>query len=176
MRFMTTNLRLRIKTGEHEFEAEGPLEAIQPHVATFLRIIGREEKASENPAPPQAGDRSSLPDLKQLLRVDNNIVSMNASSGTLDRDILVILLGQQQLRGNAAVAGTEIMAGLRGSGYTINRADHILKRFASAGDVVTTGKRRRRRYRLTTDGAAKALKIARTLTPVEPEESLAGNG
>jgi hypothetical protein len=88
----------------------------------------------------------------------------------------VILLGQQQLRGNAAVAGTEIMAGLRGSGYTINRADHILKRFAAAGDVVATGKRRRRRYRLTTDGAGKALKIAWILAPSEPEENPAGKG
>jgi hypothetical protein len=173
---MTTNVRLRIKTGEHEFEAEGPLEAIQSHVTTFLRIIGHEENPTEEPALSPAGNRPSLPDLKQFLRVEDNIVSVSITSGALDRDILVLLLGQQQLRGNVAVAGTEIMAGLRGSGYTISRADHILKRFASTGDIVATGKRRRRRYRLTTDGVGKAIKIAWTLAPSQPKENPTSNG
>jgi len=172
---MTANLRLRIKTGEHEFEAEGPSELIQPHITTFLRIIGREEKPAEEPTAPPASIRPSLPDWNQFLRVENNIVSMNATSGALDRDILLLLLGQQQLRGNTAVAGTEIMSGLRGSGHTIGRADHILKRFASSGDIVATGKRRRRRYRLTTDGVEKALKIAWTLAPPEPNETPTSN-
>jgi hypothetical protein len=167
---MTTNLKLRIKTGEHEFEAEGPSEVIQSYITTFLRIIGREEKPVEEPIATLASIRPLLPDWSQFLRVENNIVSMNATSGALDRDILLLLLGQQQLRGNTAVAGTEIMAGLRGSGHTISRADHILKRFASSGDIVATGKRRRRRYRLTTDGAEKALKIAWTLASAETSE------
>jgi hypothetical protein len=165
---MTTNLRLRIKTGEHEFEAEGPIEAIQSHVTTFLRIIGREEQPAEKPATTPASNPASLPDLNRFLRLDDNLVSMSATSGSLDRDILLLLLGQQQLRGNDAVAGTEIMAGLRNSGYSISRADHILKRFASSGDIVATGKRRRRRYRLTTDGVGKALAIAWTLAPSDP--------
>jgi hypothetical protein len=173
---MTTNVRLRIKTGEHEFEAEGPLEAIQSHVTTFLRIIGREEKPTEKPALSQAINRPALPDLQQFLQIENNIVSMSTTSGALDQDILVLLLGQQQLRGNTAVAGTEIMAGLRGSGYTISRDDHILKRFAATGDIVATGKRRRRRYRLTTDGVAKALKVSWSLAPSEPKENPASNG
>jgi len=61
------------------------------------------------------------------------------------------LLGQQQLFGNAAIAGREIMDGLRASGHRMLRADHILKRHAGAGHIVVTGKRRCRRYRLTTD-------------------------
>jgi hypothetical protein len=173
---MTTNVRLRIKTGGHEFEAESPIEAIQSHVTTFLRIIGREEKPAEEPALSPASNLPSSADLEEFLRIENNIVSMSTTSGALDRYILVLLLGQEQLRGNAAVAGTEIMAGLRGSWYTINRADHILKRFASTGDIVATGKRRRRRYRLTTDGAGKALKIAWTLDTSEPKENPTRNG
>ena len=46
--------------------------------------------------------------------------------------VLVLLLGQQQLHRNTAVAGTEIMDGLRASGHGINRADFILKRVLSA--------------------------------------------
>ena len=78
-------------------------------------------------------------------------------------------MGQQQLLGNAAIAGKEIMDGLRASGHRILRADHILKRHAGAGHIVVTGKRRCRRYRLTTDRIDKASKIARRLVSSIPQ-------
>jgi hypothetical protein len=49
---------------------------------------------------------------------------------------------------------------LRASGHQIRRTDHILKRYISSCDIVVTGKYRSRRYRLTTDGTAKALRAA----------------
>jgi DNA-binding PadR family transcriptional regulator len=49
-------------------------------------------------------------------------------------------------------------------------ADAILKRHADAGFVVTTGKRKRRRYRLTKDGVEKAHAIASALAGSLPQE------
>jgi hypothetical protein len=70
---------------------------------------------------------------------------------------------------SAAVAGNERMEGLRASGHRIPRADHILKRNAGTGHIVVTGKRRRRRYRLTTDGLERASNIARRLASLSPQ-------
>jgi len=60
----------------------------------------------------------------------------------LGEDVLLKLLGRQQLLGDAAIAGSEIMEGLRASGHRIPRADHILKHPSGTG--LATGKRRRR--------------------------------
>ena len=62
------------------------------------------------------------------------------------------------------------MDGVRASGKTVGRSDTILKRHAAAGFVVTTGKRKRRRYRLTKDGVEKAQAIASALAGSLPQE------
>ena len=138
-------------------------------MVNFMRIMGHEEPVvvhaeevlAESPPLPVAA--APPPDMSELLHVDGSIVSLSALSGSLEKDVLVLMLGQQRLRNNNAIGGTEIMAGLRASGHRIGRADHILNRYVRIGDIVVTGKRRRRRYRLTTDGVAKALKIAMAL-------------
>jgi hypothetical protein len=166
-----TTLKIKIKVGDNEFEAEGPPDAVQAQLLTFVRLVGREEKAEEKPARPIESP-SQPPLINKIARVDGKVVSLKVKIESPGDAVLVLLLGQQQLRRNTAVAGTEIMDGLRASGHGINRADFILKRYASSGDIVATGKRRRRRYRLTTDGVEKAQKIVRTLAaalpPVEP--------
>jgi hypothetical protein len=164
-----TTLRIRIKTGESEFEAEGMAEDVNPQILTFLRLLGREDLAGSKPSSSISTPVSSrLVEVSKLMEVAGRTVSLNDSSGSLDEDVLLLLLGQQQLLGNAAVAGREIMGGLRASGHSIMRADHILKRYAGTGHIVVTGKRRRRRYRLSTDGLDKASKIARRLASSIP--------
>jgi hypothetical protein len=160
-----TTLRIRIKTGEYEFEAEGQADDVNAQIVTFLRLLGRDDlTGSKLSAAASVQSQAILKeDVNKLMDVSGKMVSLNASSGSLAEDVLLLLLGQQQLRGSVAVAGNEIMEGLRASGHMIPRADHILKRHAGAGHIVTTGKRRRRRYRLTTDGIDKAAKIARRL-------------
>src|SRR5580765_6429527 len=94
----------------------------------------------------------SLPDVISICVWNCSLygIRVNAGSGPLVEDVLLLLLGQQKLRGNASIAGNQIMEGLRASGHQIRRADYIMNRHASLGNVVATGKRRRRRYRLTT--------------------------
>jgi hypothetical protein len=166
----TDSMKIRIKIGDNEFDAEGQPDAIQAQMANFMRLMGHEEPAAVHTAemlqespPLPAASEPPPPVMSELLHVDGSIVSLSALSGSLEKDVLVLMLGQQQLRNNNAIGGTEIMAGLRASGHHIDRADHILNRYVRIGDIVVTGKRRRRRYRLTTDGVAKALKIAMAL-------------
>jgi len=161
-------LRIRIKTGGHEFEAEGPPAEVHLEAVRFAQIIGAEEK----PAPAiQSPPEQPAPAIGKIARVNGRVVSLRVASESLHQAVLVLLLGQQQLRNNAAVAGAEIMDGLRASGHTVGRADNILKRHAAAGNVVATGKRKRLRYRLTKDGVEKAQAIAAALASSLPQES-----
>ena len=163
-----TTLRIKIKIGDNEFEADGAPDDVQAQVALFTRLLGHkpEPAAAESiPPPPSA--------ISQIAHVAGKVVSLNVDSESLENAVLVLLLGQRELRGNPLVAGTEIMAGLRSSGHVVERADHILKRHAMTGHIVSTGRRRQRRYRLTTDGVEKARKIALELAASVPQEGKA---
>src|SRR3954447_9601862 len=103
-----TTLSIRIKTGESEFEAEGTAEDVKPQILTFLRLLGREDLASSKPSSSTSTPAPSrLGEVSNLMEVAGRTVSLNGSSGSLDEDVLLLLLGQQQLLGNAAVAGRE---------------------------------------------------------------------
>jgi hypothetical protein len=164
-------LKMKIKTGEHEFEADGPPDAVHAGLATFARIIGAEEKADEKEvAPVPAAAVPEAPAIGKIARINGGVVSLKVAPESSQSAVLLLLLGQQQLRNNIAVAGAQIMDGLRASGKTVGRSDTILKRHAAAGFVVTTGKRKRRRYRLTKDGVEKAQAIASALAGSLPQE------
>jgi hypothetical protein len=127
-----SELRIRMKFGDHEFEAEGLADA-----------------------------------LERIMRVRGRILSLSVTA-TAAEAVLVILLGQRNLRQNDSVSGTEIMRGLRDSGIRIPRADTILTKHAGTGSVVAMGERRRRRYRLSSLGVEKAQQIARSLIALVP--------
>jgi len=162
MEDVAETLRIRIQIGENRFDGEGSPTAIQAQMRNFMRLMGHdapavnmEERTENASGAPVVPDPPQL-DIRELLRIDGNVVALSAKSESLERDVLVLLLGQQQFRNNNAIGGTEIMAGMRASGHQVSRADYILNRYIRMGDIVVTGKRRRRRYRLTTDGIAKA--------------------
>jgi hypothetical protein len=64
---------------------------------------------------------------------------------------------------NDSVTGGEILHGLRLTGRTANRVDYQLDKMTTAGDVITIGVGRARRYRLTNQGMGKARELARSL-------------
>jgi len=170
-----TTLKVRMKIGKNHFEADGPTEAVQAQADTFVRLVSAREQVegksstkheSKTPGKPETTAPPASPaplDLNRILRFDGRIVICTVPVQPLDSAVLLLLLGQQRLRGNNAVTGSEIMNGLRDSGHVVERADHVLKRHASAGNVVVTGKHRLRRYRLSTDGVVAAQRIATTV-------------
>ena len=153
-------LRIRIKFGEYEFEGEGPNELVQAELAAFKKLLPNEEKgisiSERNPAVPQAS-------IRKALRVNGRVVSMGVRSESVEDALLVLLLGQKQLRNNDRVTGAEIMDGVRASGHRVNRVDHLLNRHVRDGSITATGRRRARRYRLTNRGIQKAQEIVELL-------------
>ena len=160
-----SDLRLKIKFGEHEFEAEGTAETVQAQFVAFKQLVVPQAEGGLSLATDTAVDPSGPPPFHKMVRVSDRIASLTVPAKTEDA-VLLVLLAQKQFRNNDAVTGGEIMDGLRASGVRVPRADYILARHARDGNVVRVGEGRKRRYRLTDRGADRALQIVRHLAPL----------
>jgi hypothetical protein len=173
--------KLKIRVGDHEFEAEGPVEVVQAQFAEFrdlLNSIPTKPKEPEPPAAPLSDDPvvdniTKLPalphlPLEKILKVEGRKVSLTAQCETVDEAVLLILLGQMEFRANQEVTGAEIMDGLKQSGWVLDRVDKTLDKLSREGNVHTMGVHRGRRYRLTNLGKRTALGVADELLKTVP--------
>ena len=160
--------KVRIKLGEHEFEAEGPVEAIRTQLDVFKQLIAP-PKPAETPVQPPAVP--PLP-LDKIMKHSRDVVSISISTD-LDDAVLLMLLGQRHFRRNDIVSGSQIMNGLRQSGLDVPRVDMVLNKHARHGNIIATGIRRTRRYQLSVTGLQRAQQIARKLIPPDPKPSTA---
>jgi hypothetical protein len=165
--------RLKMKIGEHEFDAQGPTEVVDRRLADFKKLVelalasqtAAVSKPTEKPSP-DAGktpDNQGADPLAKIMRVEERIVSLTVRAQSPTDAVLLILLGQRQFRQNDAVTGMEVNQGLTVSGQTVGRVDRVLDRAAAAGHVIVIGQHRGRRYRLTNSGLARAGDIANAL-------------
>lgn len=167
-----TDHRLKIKIGEHEFEASGSVETVQSQFETFAELIKTmasisKEKEDEE-KPPSNDPNSNQLTLDKIMRTDGRVVSLTIQAAVREA-ILLIMLGQREFRSNELSAGTEIMDGLRQSGHgAVGRIDGTLNRLSAEGLVITTGEHRGRRYRLTNTGIAAARQIAEEMIATVP--------
>jgi len=172
---MMSELSVKIKVGENTFEATGPADAVQIQVQAFARMIGSLSLETPPPietSPPikeelKPSSVSEKLELDRIMQISERTVSLRVAP-KVDDAVLLILLGQRHYRRDEAVAGSDIMNGLRDSDLEVLRVDSNLKRHAASGMVVATGRRRLRRYRLSTDGLNRAEKIARELISQNP--------
>ena len=172
--------RLKIKIGEHEFEAEGPTEVVQSQFEIFKELVARAPVAPEklernDPAPSDepmngsaAARTTSQLDLEKIMRADGRTISLTVVAQSATEAVLLLMLGQRQFRSNDSVTGGELAQGLRESGYPNVRSDYITDRLAREGAVITIGERRSRRYRMTNLGVTRAQDIARNLIALVP--------
>lgn len=163
--------KLKIKIGEHEFEAEGPVEVVQAQFTAFRELIATIPAAAATPAPnviPTVSPELPHLPIEKILKVEGRMVSLTAKCETIDEAVLLVLLGQKDLRNNQEVTGAEIMDGLKQSGYMLGRVDKVLDRLSANGNVHTIGFRRGRRYRLTNLGVNAALEIAKEVLSTVP--------
>lgn len=161
--------KLKIKVGEHEFEAEGPPESVERQFQTWKELIATaprqkydspainpdQEKKNEN-----GGDGAALA-LDRIMRMEGRIISLTAPPELAPEAALLILLGQRQLRSNEGVTGNEMMEGMQLSGFRLARTDRVLEGLASDGSVIRSGSHRGTRYRLSNTGLTRAIGIAR---------------
>jgi len=169
--------RLKIKIGSHEFEAEGPADAVAKQFSDFKEIISKipdlpvattaptapalsNTTAASGPSPSAPTLPPPVSALNKIFRVGGRVISLTALPGSDNDAALLIMLGQKELRDNDAATGSEVKDGLELSGYKTGRIDRTMDRFVTDGLVLTMGRNRGRKYRLTNQGLAKAQAIA----------------
>ena len=164
------NYRLKIKVGEHEFDAEGPAEAVQRQfeiwkelIATAPRQVNDTPAANGQQDIPALNSDSAPLALDKIMRVEDRVVSLTAPPELAPEAALLILLGQRQFRSNESVTGNEMMNGLQQSGFRMTRVDRILDNLASDGFVIRSGQHRGTRYRLSNTGLLRAQELARNV-------------
>jgi hypothetical protein len=156
-----SELRIKMKIADYEFEAEGSNDVVRLELADFKKLV---PAALKSPSTPEKA-AATLPnaELFEVLRMNGRIVSLKVHTKSVDDAVLAILAGQKALRKNERVSGGEIMNGLRASGQTVTRVDYLLRRQVADGMVSMRGRGRTRRYSLTTAGALKASASAQRL-------------
>jgi len=184
------NYRLKVKFGQYEFDAEGPPDVVQAQFVAFQEMVAKlptlaaqasavqaptppahvqtEEPAPENNGGSQATAKLDAAgtdaSLSKIMKVENRIVSLTARPPTAEDAALLLLYGQRMLRNNDACTGSELVDGLeRTGGIDIGRSERLFERISRSGDILTTGERRAKRYRLTNAGVNKARQIAANL-------------
>jgi hypothetical protein len=170
---MEDTYKLKIKIGNHEFEAEGPVAVVRDQFEAFKQLIATmpaQKREEEFSAPDGGSTTNQLPHLplEKIMKTEGRVISLTARSQTVEEAVLLILLGQKEFRGNNEVTGSEIQDGLKQSGYILPRIDRIMDKHSQDGSVITLGVRRGRRYRLTNQGLTKALHIAKEVIATVP--------
>jgi hypothetical protein len=169
--------RLKMKVGLNEFEAEGTEEWLQKQLEAFQALVSSAPNPATYPqfnfdAPVDSGivaeSKVDTPfdeqQLSKIMKLDGRVVSLTAPPKELDAAILLLIYGQKVLRGVDLPNGTAIMDGLSATGgMAITRIDRILERLGENGDLIVTGERRSKRYRLTNVGLVKVRQIAREI-------------
>lgn len=157
--------KLKIKIGDHEFEAEGPTEIVKEQFAIFKELIAnvpvpKKEQAAETQQAQPTNSAGALA-LDKIVRVDGRFISLTASTTSVNDAVMVIMLAQRLLRNNETVTSSEVVDGLRTSGHVVSRVDTVMDKLASEGHVIKIGARRATQYRLTNQGVTRAQEIAR---------------
>jgi hypothetical protein len=164
--------KLKIKVGEHEFEAEGPVEIVQAQLEAFKTLISVAQTAP-SPAKTQESKEQAQNQyvngspinvgIEKIMHVAGRVVSLTALPASTEDAALLIILGNKDLRNNVSVTGQEIGDGLAQSGRPVPRVDRIMEKALSDALILKTGVKRATRYRLTNQGQSKAMAIAKEL-------------
>lgn len=160
--------RLKVRVGDHEFDAEGPAETVKAQFEAFKELISTLPKnkiESTAIAPVSEGPMPEAPiptiNVDRIFRAEGRVISLTAPPTSETDAVLLVLYGQKYYRKNESPTGSEVLDGLVQSGYRTPRIDRILKSLADEGAVIITGAHRGKRYRLTNQGFTRAEGIVR---------------
>jgi hypothetical protein len=153
-------LKLRWPNGA-ELEAEGTPEFIRQERSEFLGQL----------AAPAAGTALQDPNVPNIdweavtERRGRHLALRGKLHGSTEKEAcLVLLAAAQKLLNEPKPTASQVAKWLRGSGYPISRVDRALQTAVSAGEVLSSGTRRARRYELTAHGRLRAYILANQLT------------
>lgn len=181
-----SELKIKVKVGVHEFEAQGE-EAVV--LKLYDEFKGQIEQEKSNPPPAQpitppateinplvaalsaaaggqiAADASAQANSARLNKIVRNdgkrpitLSALPRGDGREGDAALILLLAYKVLWQEDEMAAARLLDGLEQSGYKVGRIDRLMDRFIEGQErmVLRTGVRRGVRYRLTTIGLARA--------------------
>ena len=171
---MDASAKIKMRIADHEFEAEGPTEVVQAQLEIFRSLIATLPQPSSHVVQlPEtvedqrrslvpSGDSAHVP-LNEIMNADGRVVSLTALPATVEDAVLLLMLGQRDLRNNISVTGQEIGDGLNQSGKPTSRVDRTMEKHMRDALILKTGLGRATRYRLTNQGLNRSLAVAREL-------------
>ncbi len=165
------SLKIRLKVGNHEFEAEGDRESVESQVAAWRDLVS-DIIDVEAYSPRYASDRDTAKDrsadatasgvaFDKIFSHAGRMVSLSVLPTGSNREAdaaLLIMLGQRHYVREDLVGGTWILRGLAKSGLRPGRVDRL---FPEEQDhIVRVGQNRGVKYRLTPSGLSAATDLA----------------
>jgi hypothetical protein len=183
--------KLRIKVGTHEFEAEGAQEYVEGRYESFVETLERFGFAKATPQDPadakndgagaaaaaaRAGTEGqtgtpatgpatvSLDEIRRIAHQQDELITLTALPGgdsTEADGLILLLLAHKVMRNVDSVSTDDLLAGMKQSGFTVDRLDRIVKGIDAL--VIRTGVKRGTKYRLTNPGLVRAKAIAERL-------------
>jgi len=166
--------KIRMKIGDHEFEAEGPAETVREQLEAFRTLLSvgtvtaKPIAAHEQPENTIVSSDPTHVTLERIMQVHGRIVSLTAIPAAEGDAGLLIMLGNKEMRNNESVTGMEIGDGMAQSGRPVGRVDRMMEKLIGEGFVLKSGFRRGVKYRLSNSGHQKALAVARELIATLP--------
>lgn len=159
--------KLRVKLGAREFEAEGPADLVAERFKEF-RAIAEIHATTSSAVPAVTAPTPPHPWLQRLYRhhPHSHTISLRILPQGTDRQAdaaLLVLLGYRSLEGEEEVPVTRVTEALRQSGVPVTRLDRLLTLHTKQHMVLKAGQGKGGRYRLTTQGLARAEALAQEL-------------
>jgi hypothetical protein len=172
-----SRLRLKLPDGS-ELEAEGTESFVERQRDDFLaRRPGMPAAVAAPPSAPEliapiSGPPMGLPAEPRvawdaITEQRGAVLTLRAKlpAPASERDACLVLLAcSHRILNNPKPTATQLAKWLRSSGYPVGRMDRALEGAVTAGQILSSGSRRSRRYELTPSGRLKALILADRLT------------
>ena len=172
-------LKLRLKKGKHEFEAEGDETTVKTLRDEWYKHLSLEAEASavaqakadtkKTATEKELTEKSDNPEIKNLEKLfsfEGDKVTLNNKLQGDDRDsdaALLTLYGYKMLLGKDRVFSIPLMQSLNKSGYMPQRLDSVMKPLSQKKLILFAGNKRGRNYTITNPGQIEAKKIAKEI-------------
>lgn len=160
---MENKHRIKVRIGDAEFEAEGPVELVKQQYSAFLEAIS---KAGQAPTPirPIPPADTTLDGLSEVFKQDKDGISLLRTPKTDNpkADALIVLLfGFLKLENEKAVGAPKLLKAATASGVGLDRIDRTIE--ARSAWIHATGNRKGKRYTLTNPGIVAAREMVTKL-------------
>ncbi|QOJ36616.1 MAG: hypothetical protein HRU82_17415 [Nitrospira sp.] len=173
--------KLRVKIGDHEFEAEGPADVVKEQFELWKSLVTSapppQTPRIDTPPPiqleprspgGQAGQAFTPEQLLHIISIDDkrDLVTLRILPKGEDRHreaILIVLYGYLKSRNIDEVVVTKLKSSLEASGSAPDRVDRAADPLLKDQLVVKGGSGKGGKYRLTMKGQGRAEELIRAL-------------